>query len=539
MHPSVSRDTRAPGVSPRAAAALGIVLAVAAVYRGTLSVPLVYDDRVWITDNPSIRHLGSLGAVLFPPDAWVRGRPLLSLTLAVNHAISGDDPWSYHALNIAIHAAAALALLGIVSRTLAYRPARFPSERDRILPAFAVALLWAVHPLQTEAVTYVVQRSESLMGLLYLLTLYAFIRGAQTPEPRAWRLLAVVACALGMATKEAMVTAPVAVLAYDRTFVAGSFREALRERWKLYAGLASTWILLGFLCAGLGGRGVGFGLGYSWWSYGLTECWVVGHYVLLSLWPFPLAFDYGTDLVPGIRSALPWACLLAPAAAATAAAFWRRSALGFAGAWFFLALAPASSVVPVAFQPMAEHRMYLPLAAVMALLVAGAWAWLGPRSLPLLLAAALALGTGAFLRNDDYRSETALWGDTVRRRPANPRARLALAQALAGEGRHAEAAVQFGEAVRLDPGDYRAHMLLGQELYRMGRVGDALREYRGIVPPIPDSAPLHFDIGLALERTGRRAEAMAQYSEAVRLDPGRAEARAGLARVKAAAPAAR
>jgi protein O-mannosyl-transferase len=534
MHSPVSRETLPPASALRLAAALGITLAAAAVYRGTLTVPLVFDDRLWIPLNPSIRRLGSaLGTQ--PAGSVVGGRPVLSLTLALNHAISGDNAWSYHLANLGIHVLAALVLLGIVARTLAYRPAQFPTGVDRILPAFAVALLWAVHPLQTEAVTYVSQRSESLMGLFYLLTLYGFIRGAQTPEPRAWPLVSVAACALGMATKEVMVTAPLVVLAYDRTFVSESFRDALRRRRWLYLGLALTWLVPGFLSAGLAGRGVGYGLGYSWWAYGLTECWVVAHYVLLSLWPHPLVFDYGADIAVGIREALPWAGLLALLAGISAAAFARRSALGFAGACFFLILAPASSVVPVAYQPMAEHRMYLPLAAVMAVLVAGAWAWLGRRSLPLLLGAALALGTCAARRNGDYRSEVSLWGATVRDRPGNPRAHLALGSALARESRHAEAAAQFTEALRLDPGDFQARLDLGMELYSLGRADEALAQYRGIAPPTPDAAPLHYDIGLALERTGRTAEAIGQYREALRIYPGYAEARERLRRLEAAA----
>jgi protein O-mannosyl-transferase len=536
MHASVRRDSRVSATSLRWAAVLGIVLAAASVYRGTFSAPLIYDDRIWITENPSIRHLGSLGAVLSPPDLAVRGRPVLSLSLAANYAASGDSPWSYHLANLAIHIGAALALFGIMARTLAYRTARFPTGSDRIIAAFAVAVLWAVDPLQTESVTYVSQRAESLMGLFYLLTLYCFIRGAQDPDPRAWQLLSVASCALGMATKEVMVTAPLIVLAYDRTFVAVSLREALRLRWRLYLGLACTWLVLGFLSVGLRGRGVGFGLGYSWWSYGLTECWVVGHYILLALWPHPLVLDYGTDIIGGIRDALPWMCALAVLAGVALIALARRSALGFAGAWFFLILAPSSSIVPVAFQPMAEHRMYLPLAAVMAVVVAAAWTCAGRRSLPLLAAAALALGIGAFDRNRAYRSESSIWNDTVLKRPGNPRARMALGGALALEGRSADAARQFAEALRIDPGDYEARRSLGLALYNLGRTDDALAQYRLIAPPTPDSAPLHYDIGLALERSGRRAEAAGQYREALRLDPGLDAARAGLARLGALPP---
>lgn len=506
-----------------------IVLATVAVYRGTLSVPLIYDDHLWITWNPSIQHLRSLAAVLSPPaGSVVSGRPVLSLSLALNYAASGNSAWSYHLANLVVHILAALTLLGIVRRTLAFRPDLVPSSRDRVIPAFAVALLWAVHPLQTESVTYVVQRAESLMGLFYLLTLYCFIRGVQEQGSRTWRLLCVLCCLLGMGTKEVMVTAPLAVLAYDRTFVAESFRGALRLRWRLYAGLASTWVLLALLAADLRGRGVGFGLGYGWWSYGLTECWVIVHYVLLAVWPHPLVFDYGTDIVGTLRQALPWACVLAALVAGTLYAFARRSALGFAGVWFLLILAPASSIVPVAFQPMAEHRMYLSLAAVAAVVVAGFWAWLGRLCLPWVLVLASALGACAYERNLAYRNEISIWSDTVLRRPSNARAHIALGSALALEDRNAEAAEQFTEALRIDPGDFEARRNLGLALYHMGRSDEALAEYRRIAAPKPDSAPLHFDIALALDRAGRAGEAIGEYERALRLDPGDGEARTNL-----------
>ena len=528
------RLTLLPGVTVseralRRAAALLIVLAVAVVYQGTLGCPFIYDDRIWITWNPSIRHLGSLASVLAaPPGPFVHGRPVLSLSLALNYALSGDGAWSYHLFNLLVHALAALTLFGIVRRTLAFLPGLFPTEGGRIFTAFAAALLWAVHPLQTEAVTYVIQRAESLMGLFYLLTLYCFIRGLQPSGRGAWRLLAVAACLLGMGTKEVMVTAPLAVLLYDGIFVAGSLRGALRLRWRIHGALAGTWLALVLLATGLGGRGVGYGLGYTGGSYALAECWAVPHYLLLALWPYPLVFDYGTDLIGGARQALPWACLLAALVGAVFLALRRRPALGFLGAWFLLILAPTSSFVPVAFQPMAEHRMYLSLAAVTAGLAAWAYSALGRRSVPLLLLAAAVLGAGTFLRNRDYRSEIALWRDTVLRRPSNERAYLALASALSVAGRDEEACREFTEALRIEPWDFEAHRGLGLSLYHLGRVDEALKQYRGIATPKPDSAELHYDMGLALDRKGRLDEAIGEFRRALAIDPGYGEVRNNL-----------
>ncbi len=268
-------------------------------YSNSFTGSFIYDDAPSILGNPTIRHLWPIWQPLSPPHKGgitVEGRPLVNLSLAVNYALGGLDVWGYHALNLAIHLLAGLTLLGIVRRTLLQPKLRerFGAAANEL--ALAVAVLWVVHPLQTESVTYIVQRAESLMGLFYLLTLYCFIRGAESPRPRAWYSLCVTACALGMASKEVMVSVPLMVLLYDRTFVSGSLREVWRQRWPLYLALASTWILLGYLMFFTGSFGNAVinakENGIAWWKYLLTEPGVILYYLRLAAWPYPLCFDY-------------------------------------------------------------------------------------------------------------------------------------------------------------------------------------------------------------------------------------------------------
>src|SRR5437870_3823031 len=115
-------------------------------------------------------------------------------------------------------------------------PARYAEGAPWL--AAAVAAIWLVHPLQTERVTYVIQRAEALMGLFFLLTLYFLVRGALSPRRKAWYLAAVLACVLGMGSKEVMSVAPLVALLYDRVFLSSSFKTLIRERWKLYFNLA-------------------------------------------------------------------------------------------------------------------------------------------------------------------------------------------------------------------------------------------------------------------------------------------------------------
>ena len=506
-------------------ACIAIAVAVFAAYANSFSGPFVFDDQLSIVENPTIQRL-SWGA-LFPPRGQgltVEGRPLLNLSLALNHAVSGTNVWSYHALNIAIHLLAALTLFGLVRRT--FLIVNFESAT---VGALATAALWAVHPLQTESVTYVVQRTESLMGLFYLLTLYAFVRGAAAGRQSFWFALSAVSCALGMATKEVMVSAPLMVLLYDCTFVAGSFRNAWREHWKLYLGLATTWVLLGLLVLGAGNRGgtIGVSAGVTWWQYGTCQARAMVHYLRRALWPSPLIFDYGSDFVTWTEFAPP-ALLDVALLTLTAWALWRRPlgpaqgrpALGFVGAWFFVILAPTTSVVGGTRQMLAEHRMYLSLAAVVVLFVVGLHAWLGRRSWLVWTTLALALAAATLQRNTDYRSELTLYADTVAKRPNNVHARYNLAKALAEAGRPEEAVVQGLEAVRLRPSLASAHYNLANALSAAGRFSEAVGHYEEALKHRPDYAKAHYNLGNALVRLGRKDDAIPHYRAAVRVDPG-------------------
>jgi tetratricopeptide (TPR) repeat protein len=515
-------------------AGLALGLATAAAYVTSFQGAMVFDDLYAIVANPTIRDLGQPGAVLFPPGdigGTIGGRPVVNLTLALNYAISGLDPWSYHAVNLGIHLLAGLALFGLVRRTVLRSAAAAPCRDTALLLALAVASLWALHPLQTESVTYLVQRAESLMGLCYLLTLYCFVRSVESPHPRRWQAAAFAACLAGMGCKEVMVTAPLLVLGYDRIFVAGSWREAWRLRRGLHVALPATWLLLAVLVAGTANRGgtAGFGTAVAWWEYALTQCAALPHYLRLALWPHPLVFDYGTPLVRSFAPVALPAALLLLLLGATGWALARKPALGFLGAAFFLLLAPSSSVVPVATQTMAEHRMYLPLAAVLTLLALGASALAGRRALVALLALAAVAGGLTARRNLDYRSELTLWTDTVAHRPENPRARTNLGIALVEAGRLPEAVAQFEESLHLQPETAATELNLCLALTRLNRAAEAVPHGEAAVRLDPRSADARLNLALALDRLGRPAEAVVHYESARRLEPGAPDVAAPLA----------
>jgi len=571
----VPQDFAAAAPRGRILLAAGALLLVAlAVYANIVSAPFVLDDVPGIRDNPTIRALAS--GFSPPPSSGlpVSGRPLANFSFALNYALGGLAVRGYHVTNIAIHALAALALFGLVRRTLLA-----PRLRDRFgaaaLPlAFSAALVWLVHPLATAAVTYTVERTESLAALWYLLTLYTLARALPVSEggarglrpsklPRSeggpqragWLTLSITACALGMMTKEVMVSAPLLALLYDRTFASGTWGEAWRRRAPYYAALAATWLLLAYCVLSTGGRGgtAGFATEISVPAYAFTQCVAIVRYLALALWPRSLVFDYGTEVVSDWSLIAPCALLVLALGIGTVLALRRWPALGWLGVAFLAVLAPSSSIVPIATQTLAEHRMYLPLAAIALLAVLGAYRWLGSRSYYVIGAAVVLLALLTVRRNSTYRSEEALWRDTVAARPQNARAQCSLADALFAADRIDEALPLYAEAIRLKPGYAEAHLNFGSALLARGRAADALPELEAALrlqptwaktqrnlaradlqlnrtPEAlahfalaarlrPDDATTYCDWGNALARSGDLASAVAQYEEAIRREP--------------------
>ena len=516
-------------------AALILIIAGVVVYLESFSGVLFFDDLSSIPENPHVRQLWPLSrALTAPPQTAVAGRPVVSLTLAINYAVGGLDVRGYHVFNLTVHLLSALLLFGIVRRTL--QSPMFRDRFDRSAPwlAITVAAIWMIHPLQSESVTYVILRTELLMGLFYLLTLYCAIRGWTSRRRRIWFAAAVVACSLGMASKEVMVSAPLMVLLYDRAFVSGSFGASLRRRAGLYAGLAATWIILiSLMISGPRSDSVGFGLGISALDYLRTQAEVLVWYLRLCVWPDPLVVSYEWELAKTLSACMPQGLVIVVLLAVTAWALWRRPSLGFAGAWFFLILAPTSSIVPIITEVAGERRMYLPLASVVALFVIGghrvlqtAFRRLALRvPLPqlisggLVIALAALLGYGTFQRNKDYRSVLSIWADAVAKRPKNYRAHSNLAGAFIEAGQ-LDSAVRHGErALNLKPDHVRARANLALALKRQGRIDKAIQHYKKALRVKAQDPKLHHNLAIALAARGDVDEAIEHYGAALRIRP--------------------
>ncbi len=505
---------------------LVIVAAGFLAYWGVRHAPLVFDDLPGIVENESIRDLTKLGRVLRPPStgSGIDSRPVINLSLALNYAAGGLNPTCYHLTNIGIHVLGALALFGLVRRTLSL-PGGPDALRSVSLPvALGAALLWAVHPLQSETVICVIQRTESLVSLFYLLMLYCFVRAAAPGGRTHWFWLALAACVVGMAAKEVMVTAPLVALLFDRTFVAGSFREAWRQRWRWYLAFAATWLVLAALVLDSGGsRGgtAGYGHGLSAWTYLLTQARAIVTYLKLTVWPTGFNVDYGSWRAHSFAEVGLEFCVLTALGMLTLVALWRWPRLGFLGACFFLILGPSSSIYPLLSQTIAEHRMHLPLAPLMVLVALMLWRVGGARTT---LVACLVLATGAACltarRGETYASEEKLWADVIEKSPDNPWGYFHLAGYHFRHGDFARSAELNEQGVQRLPGNAEMLMAWGLSLEKAGRPAEAAQVYAESLRLKPAQPKALFRLGLVQFTNGQPQLALQSFRESLRLQPG-------------------
>jgi tetratricopeptide (TPR) repeat protein len=334
----------------------------------------------------------------------------------------------------------------------------------------------------------------------------------------------VIACALGMATKQVMVGAPLLVLLWDWTF-------GQRLRWKLYIALASTWLLLGYLVASAPRpHSVGSFEGWTPLVYLTTQAGVILHYLRLVVTPFPLVFDYDWPPARGMVQIGVPGIIVGALVALTLAGVFRRRPWAFAGAWFFVILAPSSSVLPIVTEVAAEHRMYLPLAAVLSLIVLSAYRWSARTRRRWLVPAvclllAVVLGAQTIARNRDYESDERIWADTVEKRPTNPRARNNYAIDLLKAGRlgdaeaHVRAALDSTPAGQEGPRMAEVHQTLGVVLLSTGRADEGITELRRALDLDPTYGKAYQNLGEAYGAKGDLASAARAFLEAARYLP--------------------
>ena len=549
-------------------------------YANGLDAAFVFDDAYSIVDNTAIRRLSPIGNVLWTPAEGGRthdSRPLLNLSLAIDYALHGLWRPGFRLTNLLIHLVNVI-LVADISRRLLRLTGGFSATAAETLAA-VTALLWALHPLHTNVITYAIQRAESLAAVFLLAACDAAIVAIVTGRAAAG-LAAVGFCLAGACAKETTAVVLPLVGLFDWCFrdllarlPARDARRRLRP-W-LYAGLCLNPAVIVALSLVLGGRGGSAGVGTaSTWRYLLTQTEAVWLYIGRLCWPRPLVLDYGDRLATGLHEVWPAAVATAGLLLLVLAGLARCPRRVFPLAAAVLLVAPSSSLVPVATQTMAEHRFYLASACLIGAIVAAAGRWAGRLATPgqrrlLPLAALLVVATVAAEvsrtreRNRDYATASTLWQQNLRDWPDNDRAATNLVSGLIRAGRFAEAAplatrlvqdhpkrhrnwlnqgrllaeagrddeaiAAFTTAVRLAPRDMDCRINRAIVRSRGEHLAVAIAELDAVIDQRPDLAKAWLARGLAWLRAGNPGRAVGDLETATRLDPDNPTAHRNLA----------
>jgi protein O-mannosyl-transferase len=540
-----------------------LAICLAVVYVPALDVPFIFDDIDSIQNNGSITSLWPLfgtashpGPLNPPPQISTSGRPLVNFSFAINHYFGGLNPIGYHAVNLVIHFLCSLLLWATTRRTLQlpYFEGRFQSSASWL--GLTTAMLWALHPLQTEAIIYATQRTELMFAFFSFATLYCSLRywsefplpfregkGEGSANERIhriiWLILAAMGCFAGMASKESMVSTPLLVLLFERTFIAGSLYKALRGAWPLYLALAAAWgLLVALNISAPRSYNTGFNQdlnAIAWW---LTQSKVLLLYLKLVVWPWPLLIHYQFPYFTTFADAWMYIAAVAALGLITLLLLWRNHPLGFFGTCIFAILSP-TLLIPIVTEMAAERRMYLPLAAIVQVVVVGFHLLIQSlirrqarrrehantlRSLRLLPALVVASIAVLFVLVDTrrlsaYKDEMNLWNEALQYRPHDALAHARLAMLLADSNRLAESIEEFQTAAKLDPNYLTAQSNLGAALTNAGRLPEAVEVLFAALERAPADHTILDNLCMALTRSGRLQEAIDPLRRVLQLNP--------------------
>jgi tetratricopeptide (TPR) repeat protein len=512
-----------------------------AIYANTLESPFVLDDAHNIDENPLIRitRLSLTGLYAAGFDSPSSNRPVSNASFALNYYFGGNDVAGYHVVNIAIHLIAGILVYFVARVTLRLlattRGHSDLGEWNTEIIAFFTALVFVAHPLQSQSVTYIVQRMTSMAVMFYLLALLCFLHGRLRRGGGRFALWAVALAAwlLALGSKQIAATFPVILFLYELYFFQDLDRGWLRRNLRILGALAAVSAVVVF--AYLEGNPNRIldsyaGRDFSMAERVLTQLRVIFFYASLLVLPLPSRLNLLHHFPTShslLDPATTLACLLGLVALVVLAVLlaprWRIAS--FCCFWFLVHLAIESSVIGL--EMVFEHRLYLPMFGVALLAVYGLFhALREQRTAAIAIAAAvvLLLATGTVLRNRTWRDRITLWSDVVAKNPASHRAHNSLGRALEQEQRLNEAIAEFREALRLQPNHTEAHYNLGTTVYALGRIEEAIGHYENALRTNPDYARAHNNLAAALSRQGKLEAAIHHFSETLRLDPHHANA---------------
>jgi len=511
---------------------LFMILLTVLLYGRSLNAPLVMDDKQNISENPHVRltYLSPHSLIKAGFESPARNRPAANISFALNYYFHQYDFKPYHAVNVVIHLLAGIFLYFFIKTTLSLPALRSGFGPGSLIPFFA-AVIWLVHPLQIQSVTYLVQRMTGLAAMFYILALLLYVRGRLSPDrvkSWAWFAGAVLAGVLALGSKEIAVTLPLFIFLYEWYFFQNLSWSWLK-RCAPYFG-AAVFILVFVSLLYLGAEPLnrilsGYGRrDFTLLERTLTQFRVVVFYLGLLILPLPSRLNLDHDFAlshsllspPSTLPALGFILALIGLAVFLAK---KDRLISFCLLWFFGNLVLESSIIPL--EIIFEHRTYLPsmMTALLAVIMVYRLVKPEPVRAAILTAAVVILSMWTYERNIVWADEVALWRDCVQKSPNKYRPHNNLGNALVGRGGLDEALDHYQQALSIDPGRTEAHVGLGIVLGRQGRLDEAIYHFSEALRIGPESIEAHNGLGFALNRQGKFKEAAGHYLRAIELKP--------------------
>jgi tetratricopeptide (TPR) repeat protein len=513
------------------------------IYSNTFSSPFHFDDTKRILENPKITDLFNF--IDFSGNRYIG-----FLSFALNYHFGGLEVFGYHLVNLVIHIVNGFLVYTLV--LLIFRTSGMvPLQQDRApWIAFVTALLFVAHPIQTQAVTYIIQRFASLAALFYLLAVVAYLKWRMAPpnlrSRYGWYAVALLSTVLAMKTKENSFTLPFMLLLVEGIF----FRPiTLKKGMALIPFLLTLPIIPLARADRLGEAEVGLLVRQTdiipMPDYLFTQFRVIVTYLRLLLFPVHQNLDYDYPVYhslfqPAVFLSLLFLLGLFALAVYLLIRFQRSSfhaqLIAFGILWFFLALSVESSVIPIR-DVIFEHRLYLPsigffLASTVCVFSSHGALEAGrprgdilsflarPTALGVFIALILMLlAVATYQRNRVWKNALTLWEDVVSKAPGNARGHNNLGLAYQTMGRLQASIQEYQTALRLIPNFAEAHYNLGNAYQVLGRFEEAIREYEKALTLNPRYASAYINLGTTYHTQRYYEEAIRSYREALRLDP--------------------
>ncbi len=494
-----------------------IVLATLAAYIPAMHGGFIWDDDLYITENPLLTLPDGLRRIWLSLESPSQYFPLVYTTFRVERALWGLNPFGYHLVNILLHCVNAL-LVWCLLRRLSIRG------------AWLAAAIFALHPVHVESVAWITERKNVLSTVFYLLALLAWMKFTDKSATRAWMYysLTMLLYALALFAKTTACTLPAALLLV--LWLKGERIDSNRLRqvapfvvWGVVMGLVSLW----WERYHQGTVGATFALAPM--QRILLASRALWFYAGKLAWPAKLTFSYPRWTInPGALGQYAW--LVGIVGAAFGLWRWRVSKRGVVTAvvFFAAALAPTLGFVSLytfRYSFVADHYQYVASIGLIALFAAGITkAWRTPvaeygMKFALPFAILAALGTLTWRQGHAYKDLETLWRDTLSKNPSSFLAHGGLGAVLASEGQLDEAIDHYYKALRMSPSSVEPHIGLGTAFFEQGRTEEAAERFAKALQINPVHPDAHYNLGLLLTEQGKHQEAIEHYDAALRMKP--------------------